>query len=104
MATKNFTFKVHKPTGQYRSFASEYADIKLGGKKCGYIQEASTLSRVAIDEKYSISFSIIDESETCGWKNIRLKAKFPSMIAAKEFVKSKIDAIQNQYKLYFHED
>lgn len=97
---KILTFKKHIPTGKYSSFESEYHDIKRNKKIVGSISEASPLSNVLNEEKFSIRFMIKSDENKSGWKWITLKKKSSTAEEARKFVKKYEVFLQNKYDLY----
>jgi hypothetical protein len=101
---KKFTFKYHRPTGRYRSFETEYHDIKFKGKKCGSISESNNWTLANRDERISIKFMVKNDEEKSGWKWITLTAKFSNTLNAKEFVNRNIETIFKKLDLFFITD
>ena len=95
-----FTFKKHIPTGRYRSFETENHDIKLAKQIVGYISEDSYRSNIKFEERFSVSFAIIDDTKNCGWKWIILKKRFGNAEDARTFVNMNAEKIQEQLNLY----
>jgi hypothetical protein len=101
---KKFTFKYHRPTGRYRSFKTEYHDIKFKGKICGSISESNNWTLANRDERISIKFMVKSNEEKCGWKWITLAAKFSNTWNAKEFLNRNVEVFFKKYDLFFITD
>lgn len=95
-----FTFRKHQAVGRYRSFETEYSDIKIKGMVVGCIAEAEHFSKVDFEERFSIRLMVVDPVERKGFKWITLKKKFGSDSSAREFLKSNFERITNQFDLY----
>lgn len=90
-----FTFKTTKPTGKFKSFASEHHEIKWNKKVVG---------EITLDFKIRLKVIKKDINEdnypNCSWKWISFKKEFESLQAAKDFLKEKYAFIINAYQLY----
>lgn len=91
------TFKTHKPTGRFRSFDTEYADIKFKKKIFGTISEISGLG-----DKYKINLMVVSEKGGFDW--ISLKVRFKAMNEAKLFVKENYEAISKKFNLFYQDN
>lgn len=92
-----------KPTG-LASIARPYADIdvKMDGKKCGYIRGPSAQS-IGGQPDWSITIMIKREStekNPAPFSNRSFKARFKSEKEAREFLKGSWDQIIERYDLY----
>lgn len=102
---KNLTYKIHKKTGQYRSFILDFIDIKIGGKIVGSIAESSHGGDYTIGlivEKADEEKAMIGSN--CDWKWIYLQKRFPDSKEAKDFLKDNLDKIHAKFKLHPLED
>jgi hypothetical protein len=85
---KKFTFKVHRPTGRYRSFSNSYTDIKFKGNVCGSIAKKDIKDTYV----YKVKFQIIkddinsDGNPNCIWRWITLAKEFSTEDQAREWV------------------
>lgn len=100
MKQKKFTFKIHKPTGRYRSFYSIRVDIKLDGKRVGSFNDNDFRIRLQVIKEDIME----DGNPNCVWKNILLKFKANSIKETKVFLNENIEYILKKYKLYKLED
>jgi hypothetical protein len=89
-----FTFKKLAYTGRFKSFESEYHDIKMGGKVCGCISESR---HADYNERFSIGFCVKDGE---GFRWAFLKKKFAEVADAKQFVKDNATLIAERYDLH----
>ena len=93
-----FTFKTHKPTGQYFYTTTL---IKLKKKIVG------SISQKKFGAKFSIRFMVIksvsdileDGNPNCAWKWITFNGTFKTLDDAKEFVNKNIDVIVEKWTL-----
>lgn len=91
-----FTFKTHKATGPYRSFHSDFHEIKLKRKVVG---------NIADEFPHRIRLMIIKEdinedgNPNCSWKWIMLSKTFNTIDEAKKFINNCFDVIQEKYNL-----
>ena len=92
------SFKNSEKSGPYRSFQSDSADIKEDGKIVGSIQESRD------DGNYSILFHIKDAIQKGGFRNVVLKARFPTMQAAKDAIRRDWVKIKEKWNLHQLED
>ncbi len=96
-----FTFKEIKETGTWASFRPEYHEIKVKGRVCGWISESKHQDAVY---GYSVHFHVVDLTEKCGFKNIRVKKLFSNSKEAKEWVKANETLIEgSKFTLHFLE-
>lgn len=91
---KKFTFKTEKSKGRYASFFPDHHLIKLDKKQVGNITDSYP---------HRIKFMVKSENK-CGWKWITLKAKFKSILEAKEMLNRMHIQIQEKYELHQLED
>jgi len=99
MKENKFTFKEHKPQGRYRSFYHSYWDIKLKRKVVGHIYKKK-------DGGFSISFSVKQEKtekDPCPFRNITIKASFPTIEETKKWLEEKTTAIMEHHDLHYSE-
>jgi len=93
---KKFTFKIHYPTGRFRSFDHIYCDIKLENVLVGSIQEINM-------NTFQIGFMIIkkdimeDNNPNVEWKWVWLKWKPKSIKEAKDFILTNSKLFQERF-------
>lgn len=97
MTAKKFTFRKLKKTGEWRSFQTDYTDIKLDKKIVGAIQEAGF-------EKYKIYVHIKAEDQVAGFRTVKFKKDFESENEAREFLNKNFKQIMEKYKIFQIED
>lgn len=85
-----FTFKIHRTTGRYRSFDRSCMDIKLDGKQVGGVYE--------MDDNYEIRF-IVKSGKHPGWKWVTLKKRATSFDEAKQFLRENFKSINEKLEL-----
>jgi len=92
------TFKIHRPTGQYRSFDHSHMDVKVKKKECGTVYYNSK------EGKYRLQLAVVKESteeEPAPFRNITLKIQFDSLDDAKVWITEHFSTITSKYNLYF---
>jgi hypothetical protein len=99
MTTKkkiNFTFKTHRPTGNYAWLYKPYHDVLLNKNKVGSIEPVKPFSIRLMVMKADI---MEDGNSNCPWKWITLKHESESLDDAKTFLNESIDIILRKYKI-----
>lgn len=93
----DFTFKKNPvPTGLASVGHRPGGDIKLKKRVCGFY-------RCNRNREFVVWFSVVDENERCGWKNICLRHHFPTEEACREWIKKQSKQIQETLHLHFHD-
>lgn len=99
------TFKINRPTGQYRSFDHITIDIKVDKEKVGYIGWKKYMDE-GKKNGMRVHLYVHAPSERCGWRNVTLSQAFDGGTdtsegnAAKEWVKANWDTIKEKYQLH----
>lgn len=92
-----FTFKTTKPTGRYRSFDSDYHDIKFKGVVVGSIVSSKPFKCRFMVIKNGTT--IKDDNPNCPWKWITLKKESETLQDAKDWLNANIEGIMKQWPL-----
>lgn len=100
------TFKIHRPTGKYRSFELPHVDIKLNKKKCGSITPDGRFTTSA--NGYCVMLAVKDATSRFKW--VTFKARFnefdshTSIENAKQWVVENWSKLTADRDLFFFED
>ena len=100
------TFKKHAKETGLRAVGNPYpdTDIKLGGKKCGYISAPNWQS---VDRQWRIKLAIKREPVPgfpANFDWVTLSARFDDEKAAREFVKANVEKIKDKFDLYLFDN
>lgn len=85
-----FTFKINRPTGRYRSFDKSWMDIVLDKMEVGVVSE--------MDDDYQIRFTVRSDKHP-GWKWVTLKKRVTSFDEAKQFLRENFKSIVEKLEL-----
>lgn len=92
----NFTFKIHRPTGRYKSFYEPYIEIKLNKIIVGSLDYAKPHKIRLMVIKDDINE---DGNPNCTFKSIWLKKENNSIEEAKLWLKEVKEIILKKYNL-----
>ena len=97
----NISFKKHPRETGLAAIGHPYqsVDIKLN-KQCIGMIDAPNWQKA----QWRIRITIKDSEQFCGWRWIQFKTKFDTEEEAREWVKTNLKAISEEYELHVFED
>jgi len=93
----SFTFKTQKPVGKWKSFESDYHQIKLDGFEVGSIDDKTPHKINLMVLKDDVLKS---KNPNCVWKFITLKKEFQNIKEAKVFLATNFELINSQFNIF----
>lgn len=95
-AATKFTFKTEAPSGRFRSFESNYHQIKLNGHIVGQIADGLPFK---VSLNVMKTETITDKNPNCPWKRISFKREFTSLQEAKDWLNTNFETLNKTYTI-----